>query len=287
MKKKNLLLLVPITLSAALYFGYRAWDNVQTDKTPPEISISEESIQVSVSAPTSTLLRGITAQDDRDGDVTDSILVERITMLDSNGSIEVSIAAFDRSGNVAKATRTARYTDYQGPRFYLNQSLTFAADSRFDLLAAIGATDPLDGDIQHRVKATSMDSDAVDAAGNHEIEFRVTNSLGETVRLTLPVTVYSAEAYGLHVELSDYLVYLNRGSIFNVDSYLLEVRRGQNAVSLTDGMPAGYSYMTTGEVNTNIPGVYPVDYTVTYAQPTNDGTQYISGIARLIVVVEG
>ena len=89
MKKKNLLLLVPITLSAALYFGYRAWDNVQTDKTPPEISISEESIQVSVSAPVSTLLRGITAQDDRDGDVTDSILVERISMLDSSGNIEV------------------------------------------------------------------------------------------------------------------------------------------------------------------------------------------------------
>ena len=287
MKKKNLLLLVPITLSAALYFGYRAWDDIQTDKLPPEISISQETIQVSVSAPASDLLRGITAQDDRDGDVTGSLLVERVSMLDSSGTVEVSIAAFDQSGNVAKTTRTARYTDYQSPRFYLNRSLTFAAGSNFDLLAAVGATDPLDGDIQHRIKATSMDNDSVGATGNHEIEFRVTNSMGETVRLTLPVTVYTPDTYGLEVDLSSYMVYLEQGSEFIAEPYLIQIRRGNNTISLEEGMPDDYSLLITGEVNTAVPGVYPVDYTVTYAQPTNDGTQYISGIARLIVVVEG
>ena len=287
MKKKNLLLLVPITLSAALYLGYRAWDSVRTDSTPPEISISQEIPQVSVSAPASDLLQGVTAQDNRDGDVTDSLLVERVTMLDSDGSIEVVIAAFDQSGNVTKATRTARYADYQSPRFYLNQSLTFSAESKFDLLAAIGATDPLDGDIQHRVKATSMDSDSVNTTGDHEIEFRVTNSLGDTVRMTLPVTVYSSDAYGLQLELSSYMVYLERGSEFNAESYLYQVRRGQAPVFLTDGIPENYSCHIEGNVNTGVPGVYPVDYTITYVQSTANGTQYISGIARLIVVVEG
>ena len=287
MKKKNLLLLVPITLSAALFLGYRAWDGLQTDKTPPQISIGQESLQVSVSAPKSALLKGVTAEDNQDGDVTDSLLVEKISMVDGDGTIEVSIAAFDASGNVAKTIRTARYTDYQGPRFSLNRSLTFAQDSNFDLLAAISATDPKDGNIQHRIRATSLDNSAVSAVGNHEVEFRVTNSLGDTVRVTLPVTVYAADAYGLELELKNYLVYLKTGSSFDADHYLYAVSRGLNSVSLMDGIPSNYSIRTSGEVNTSRPGVYPVDYTVTYIQPTVDGTQYISGIARLIVIVEG
>ena len=287
MKKKNLLLLAPITLSAALFLGYRTWDGIRTDKTPPQISISEEALQVSVSDPKSALLQGITAKDDRDGDVTGSLVVERISMVDHSGTIEVTLAAFDHSGNVAKATRTAQYTDYKSPRFSLNQPLLFAYGSSFDLLAAVSANDPLDGNIQHRVRATSLDDTAVTTSGDHQVEFRVTNSLGETVRLTLPVTVYTAGNYGLDVSLSQYMIYLNTGSTFNARGYLKEVRRGLDEVSFENGTPENYSVRITGEVNTAVPGVYPVDYTVTYVQQTAAGTNYITGISRLIVVVEG
>ena len=286
MKKKNLLLLVPITLSAALFIGYRAWDGLRTDNTPPQISVSQETLRTSVSAPRSSLLQGITAQDDRDGDVTESLLVENITMEDSNGTVTVSIAAFDQSGNVAKATRTAQYSDYQCPRFYLSQAMLYPFNTTFDLMNAISAEDPLDGDIQHRIRATSLDDTAVTYLGDHQVEFRVTNSLGDTVRLTLPVTVYSADSYGLSVQLTDYLVYLKSGQAFDPDDYLLSATRGINTVSLEDGIPENYSVRTTGDVNTRVPGVYPVDYTVTYIQETITGTQYISGLSRLIVIVE-
>ena len=286
MKKKNLLLLVPITLSAALFLGYRAWDSLRTDDTPPQISISEESIQLSVSDPNSILLQGVTAQDDRDGDVTDSLLVERITKADGSGAIEVTIAAFDRSGNVAKATRAASYTDYQSPRFTLDRPLLFSYGSSFDLLAAIGAEDPADGDIQHRVRATSLDDTTVSSIGDHQVEFRVTNSLGDTVRVTLPVTVYYADTYGMKVELTDYLVYLKTGSAFNAKDYLLQATRGNVSVSLQGGRPDNYSVRITGDVNTGVPGVYPVDYTVTHTQQATGGTQYTTGFSRLIVIVE-
>ena len=286
MKKKNLLLLVPITLSAALFLGYQAWDSMRTDNTPPQISISEESIQLSVSDPNSILLQGVTAQDDRDGDVTDSLLVERITKADGSGAIEVTIAAFDRSGNVAKATRAASYTDYQSPRFTLDRPLLFSYGSSFDLLAAIGAEDPADGDIQHRVRATSLDDTTVSSIGDHQVEFRVTNSLGDTVRVTLPVTVYYADTYGMKVELTDYLVYLKTGSAFNAKDYLLQATRGNVSVSLQGGRPDNYSVRITGDVNTGVPGVYPVDYTVTHTQQATGGTQYTTGFSRLIVIVE-
>ena len=287
MKKKNLLLLAPVALSAALFLGYRTWDDLRTDNTPPEISVTGESVQVSVSAPKSALLQGITAQDDRDGDVTDSLLVEKITMLDGDGNLEVSFAAFDQSGNVSKGKRTARYTDYQAPRFYLNQPLLFVYNSNFNLMNAIGATDPLDGDIQHRIRANSQDDSTISTLGDHEVEFRVTNSMGHTVRMALPVTVYSADSYGLNLELTEYMTYLKAGSSFDAESYLAAISRGMNTVTVEGTLPAGYSLRTSGEVNTRIPGIYPVDYTVTYVQETAGGTQYISGISRLIVVVEG
>ena len=286
MKKKNLLLLVPITLSAALFLGYRAWDGLKTDSTPPQITISEEALQLSASAPRSSLLQGITAQDDRDGDVTDSLLVESISMTDGSGTIEVTVAAFDRSGNVAKTTRTASYTDYRGPRFSLNRSLTFAQGSTFDLLGAIGATDALDGNIQHRIRATSMDDASVAAAGSHKVEFRVTNSLGDTVRLTLPVTVYESSVYKVNLTLTDYLIYLKTGSTFDPEDYLDTAEYANSTFSLQDGIPSGYSIRTEGNVNTHLPGVYPVDYIATHIRQTANGPEYINGIARLIVIVE-
>ena len=286
MKKKNLLLLAPIALSTALFLGYRTWDRIQTDIVPPEISISTEDLQTSVSDPKSALLQGITARDDRDGDVTDSLLVENVTILDENGTIEVAFAAFDQSGNVSKGIRTARYIDYESPRFYLNQPLLFAHNSGFDLMAAISAEDPLDGNIQHRIRATSQDDATIGSLGDHRVEFQVTNSLGDTVRLTLPVTVYSANTYGLEVKLNKYLVYLEKGAKFRAGQYLTEVKRGLNTTSFEDGTPDGYSVRISGDVNTNVPGIYPVDYTVTYIQPSAEGKQYITGISRLIVIVE-
>ena len=287
MKKKNLLLLAPITLSAALFLGYRTVDRIRTDITPPQISISEDALQVSVSDPKSALLQGISAQDDRDGDVTDSLVVERITIQDGNGAIKVSFAAFDQSGNISKGTRTAQYTDYAPPRFSLNSPLLYIYNSNFDLMADINAHDPLDGNIQHRIRTTPLDNATINELGDHEVEFRVTNSLGDTVRLTLPVTVYAADNYGLDVLLKEYMIYLQTGSTFNARSYLKEVRRGLNEVSFENGTPKNYSVRITGEVNTAVPGVYPVDYTVTYIQSTASGTNYITGISRLIVVVEG
>lgn len=286
MKKKNLLLLAPIALSAALFLGYRTWDGIRKDDTPPVISVSMDNLQVSVSEPRSALLQGITAQDDRDGDVTHSLLVENISMIDNSGAIKVTVAAFDDSGNVSKTIQTARYTDYQPPRFFLNRPLLFAIGSGADMMAAITAWDDLDGDIQHRIRATAQDAAATNTLGDHEVEYSVTNSLGDTVRLTLPVTVYSGDHYGLSLTLKEYLIYLKTGSSFEARDYLSQVKRGLETISFEDDTPNGYSVHIEGDVNVDVPGMYPVDYTVTYVQQTSAGTQYITGISRLIVIVE-
>ena len=285
MKKMKLLPPVLAILCAGMFVGYQAWDRINTDNKAPEITVGEELVQLSVSAPQSALLRGVTALDNHDGDVSDTMVVESIKALDSNGTMEVTFAAFDQSGNVSKASRTIRYTDYEPPRFTLKRAMVYPHNSAFNLLDDIDATDPLDGDLNYRIHATSLDDDSVSAPGNHQVEFRVTNSLGDTTRITLPVLVYADTNTALNISLTDYLIYLPKGSSFDADSYLKNVSYS-TLVYTPEAFPEEFSIRISDEVNTNVPGVYPVDYEVTYAKPSANGIIYITTPTRLIVVVE-
>ena len=53
----------------------------------------------------------------------------------------------------------------------------------------------MDGDIQHRVRATALEEEAITALGTHQVRFQVNNALGDTRTLELPVEVYAADAY--------------------------------------------------------------------------------------------
>ena len=122
MKKNSTILWIAlILLCAAAFVGYRALDRIRSDVKPPQITINAETLALSVNDPQDVLLSGISALDDKDGNVTDSLVVESIQLLDGTGRISVSYAAFDKAGNVAKISREATYTDYVRPRFVLNQ----------------------------------------------------------------------------------------------------------------------------------------------------------------------
>lgn len=290
MKKRNWLLLLAIAACLALYLGYRTMDRLNTDTTPPQITFSGETVVLSVQDPQDALLQGVAAADGNDGDVTASLVVERVKLTDPDGSILVKYAAFDRSGNVTKAERAAKYIDYESPRFSLREPLLFASNTSFDILDVIDASDTLDGDIRHRIRATSLDGSAVTAAGSHEVEFRVTNTLGDTARLTLPVEVYTTGDYTMDVALTKYLIYLEAGTDFDAEQYLDSVTQNRETISLRSGTPRNYTVKITGDVDTHTPGVYTVDYLVTYTsvnEYNSESSQISRGWSRLIVVVEG
>lgn len=290
MKKQNWLLLFAAVVCLAVFFGYQAVASLSADTQPPSITVSDDIPMLSVLDADAALLTGLTATDDRDGDVSASLLVESVRLKDSDGTVEVTCAAFDSAGNVAKITRQAQYTDYRSPRFSLNQPLLFTYGSSFDVLDLLDATDVLDGDIQHRIRATSLDDTSVSSLGSHKLQFRVTNSLGDTVTLVLPVEVYTSGTYDLGLTLSDYLVYLDRGSAFDARSYLLSATQGVQTVSLQGTTPANYSVQITGNVDTATAGVYTVDYLVTHTivnETTPENSRIYTGFTRLIVVVEG
>ena len=290
MRNKKWPYLLLIALCLVVFVAYRAVNQIVADTEAPKIAVDSQQLEVSVQDNKSVLLQGVTAMDNRDGDVTASLLVENIRLLDTDGTVTVTCAAFDRAGNVAKAQRQVRYTDYESPKFTLSAPLVFAQGSNFDVLNVIGAQDVMDGNIQHRIRATSLDATSVSTLGSHEVQFQVTSSLGDTAKEVFPVEVYAAGTYEAALTLTEYLVYVPVGTTFLAENYLEEFTLSQKTISLKNGLPNGYSLRTSGRVNTNSPGVYSVGFTVTYTPENEGNTQMVrkyTGYSKLIVVVEG
>lgn len=290
MKNRKWPYLLLIVLCLLLFGAYRAAGRMRADTEAPKISVDEQLLQVSVKDDKSALLQGVTAKDTHDGDVTASLVVESMRLLDQDGTVTVTYAAFDQAGNVAKAERQVQYTDYESPKFTLNSPLAFIQGSSFDVLSVVEAQDVVDGDIQHRIRATSLDETSISMLGNHYVQFRVTNSLGDTVERVFPVEVYPAGTYEATLTLTQYLVYLPVGSVLNPNAYLGEFTWNRETTSLRSGLPKNYSLRTSGWVDTQTPGVYALSYTVTYTQvnETNpENSKMYDGYSKLIVVVEG
>ena len=83
---------------------------VTSDRKGPEIKIpSGADVIYEEGGDTAVLLEGVTATDDKDGDVTDSLVIENIFPNDDYTSASVIYAAKDSHNNVTKVTRRVDY----------------------------------------------------------------------------------------------------------------------------------------------------------------------------------
>ncbi len=278
MKIRNWIYLGLTVLCIAGFIGYVTWDSLRTDTTAPTITFGTELPELQIADGESMLLADVTAHDDVDGDVTASVLVENVRLVDEQGLVSVTYAAFDRAGNVVKATRQVRYTDYHSPRFSLSVPLLFS--SNFSLLQYISASDVLDGDISDHIRATALTEGSITQVGTHSVLLRVTNSLGDTAELTVPVEVGTYTSRSATLELTDYLIYLPVGTAFEAESYLRSFSVGNAYTALYGHVPEDCTLQTTGNVDIMTPGVYTVTYELTQT------SELAIGISRLIVVVE-
>lgn len=83
------------------------WIYVGKDRTAPTITLGDNQIQYSQGMDMDLLLEGVTAYDPEDGDVTASLLVEKIGNV-MDGEVMVTYIARDSSNNVAKAYRAVK-----------------------------------------------------------------------------------------------------------------------------------------------------------------------------------
>lgn len=278
--KKRTILLVTVLLAAVLVLaGYCVWDGIRTDDTAPQISAPEAVPELSVYASAEELLAGVTATDDVDGDVTDSLIVESVGGIDDTDTAIVTCVAFDSAGNVSKLERRVHFVDYVSPRLTSSRALAFPVGDSLGIMSCIGAQDVLDGDISRQVRvALVSDTDSLSYEGLHQVQFQVTNSLGDLVTLVLPVEVYEAGSYNGSVALDEYITYVSVGGSFDAEDHLASFKYGKTTVSLNGGAHAGVDVKIQGQVDTDTPGVYAVSYTVS--------CQGYTGYAKLIVIVE-
>lgn len=267
-----IVLFVAVTVAYAGLYLYTA----RQDKVPPVITFDEEEIAVAVGTAEEELLQGVTASDARDGDVTASLIVEGISSFDTEMKREVTYVAFDKSGNVSKATRKLSYTDYVSPRFTLVAPLTLNLEESVYATNYVKAIDCVDGDITNKIRVRESELDPT-REGLYTLTLSVQNSCGDMVERTFDVEVISMglieETNTPKIQLSDYLVYLSKGSKFNGGDYLTGVEDDQDQ-DLLDRV--GYDDEV---VDTDVPGMYTVNYRVT----DSDG---YTGRCKLVVIVE-
>ena len=270
--KKALFALV--LLCCVAFAVYRCLSSRHIDREPPQITMEQDELSLSVGDPKERLLEGVRAQDAQDGDVTDSIVVESVRGLVSDKRFTVTYAAFDAAGNVSKAQRTVFYKDYTAPRFALSAPLIFREGTSLDVFAPLEAEDVFDGSLKDRIKGTLVSGETqIAQAGEYTVEFRVTNSLGDTAYLTAPVEVLPAEDGGAELTLSSYLTYLKKNAAFVPEYYVTGLSAGAQIISL-DEAPV----QITSNVDMTRAGTYWVDYAARYGQKT--------ARTRLLVVVE-
>lgn len=270
MRIVKILLILLLTVVSVLYGMTAVSARLNGTDERPVLRCDTEVLDVSIHDGNDVLLSGITASDAQDGDLTGRIRISGISKLFGDHEAKVTCVVFDSDSNMATLTRRIRYTDYRAPRFSITEPLIYYMSESIALLDRIRATDDMDGDITSFVRVSPMRPTA--DPETYDVDVQVTNAMGDTVRLTLPVIQIESRALRPVVELSSYLVYIEQGSSFDAGKYLV-------GVELPDGGDAQHSgVQIIGSVDTATPGTY----TVRYSYPYN-GT---SGSAILTVVVE-
>ena len=178
-------------VSVIAFAAYQVLSRLAQDNRPPEITCDSDTLSISVESEDSELLKGVKAEDNRDGNLTDSVRVSSMSNFTEPGKRTITYAVFDKANNAATMERTLEYTDYISPKITLTEPLRFDISDMEDasLTEHMKAEDCLDGDITSQIRATYNDSAYVSQAGDYNVTVQVSNSAGDTCTVPLTVTV--------------------------------------------------------------------------------------------------
>lgn len=206
MKNLQIILIVLFLVVSVVFCAFFCYDRLMVDREAPTILCDGTPLEVSVTATDRELCAGLTATDNVDGDLTDRIVVRKVSQLYGSNTAMIQYAVFDSSSNVCTYSRSVTYTDYSKPRFSLSQPLIYNLNSIISLSDRLTATDSIDGDISQRIRvATSSVSSS--EKGLYPITVQVTNSSGDTAVATMTVTIENVTSRHPVIRLSEYLIY--------------------------------------------------------------------------------
>lgn len=274
----------------------------QRDQEPPVLSADAEVFSAKVAADDQKLISGVTAYDQVDGDVSDSILIDNITKKEGTDSdFLITYVAFDKSSNMASLTRTLHYSDFRQAHFSVTQPLRFPENQTVDLLSYFTADDCIDGDVTSFITLEGEKGLLEDEPkkGIYEYTLSVTDSVGYTTTLPIEVEIYE-DTYDERIQkpqiyLNQYIVYMDKGETLDVNEYLdhieengtkyIDTETSQTEDSESDGSQTKQDIpvsdiQITSNVDAEKEGIYRVSYCYTSKETGYDCN------TSLIVVVE-
>lgn len=276
----NRVVVVAFVIVTVLFILFLCWDGLHRNHAPV-ISCDTDTLAVSIADGEEALLRGVTAIDKEDGDLSDQVIVESVSAFIERGVCRVTYAVADKQNAVAKLSRTVQYTDYTSPRYALSAPLRFPYSKVIDPMTVLSVTDCIDGDISDQAEASLIgDSRYITGEGDWDVHFTVTNSKGETAEITTTVVVGpdpASKPYTPNIQLTEYLVYVPKGTAFDAAKYIQSVS-AQNTQESPAELRTHVHNNAAETVDTDQVGSYTVTYTCTSAEN-------YEGSVNLVVVV--
>lgn len=289
MRRLKRLIWLVFVLACAGCAGYIVKSRMVEDHTPPVITCGEDTISISVEDDESALLEGVKAEDNRDGDLTDSVRVASMSHF-INGKRTVTYAVFDKANQLGTLERTVEYTDYTSPKIHMSSPLRFGTSELDDvnLSESLTAEDCLDGDLTSQIRTIVDNGYYGMQTGACTVTLQVSNSAGDVCSVPVEMTIVDSQdreerdkEYPL---LSEYIVYTSVNQAIDPGAYLKGIERnGTEYTYESDGeMLAGTQEAIgiTSNVDYATPGVYTVEYSY-----TAEGAA--TAVTKLYVVVEG
>lgn len=284
MKKVRIVILIFFIATAAVFGTMTIRRRLMTDYRAPVISADSDSLTVTIAATDADLLKGMTAFDNLDGDVTDKLVVVSKGKFVSKGTLHVTYAAFDSNRNVATKTREVIYLDYVSPRFHLYAPLRYPTSATgTDYLENITAVDCLDGNLKKQIKISLGKAVAVSGTVMQmPMDIQVTNSCGDTSVLELTVSLEDYSEYSIPAPaLKEYIAYIPKGGAIDLRSYVTGVwSAGKTRDFEYYKIDPGTVTIDENGLDLNVPGIYEVTFSLVNGQNGDVGS------AVLIVVVE-
>lgn len=262
MSKKMIVFMSIICIGLGAFVFYM---NLQTDRKGPEITIDESGLAVYRDGMTDAkLLEGVTAIDEKNGDVSDSLAVESVYHLNET-EVVITYAAKDNENNITKLKRTIKAEPESSEYMDVPEKDEAAKDEVSEEKSEIADTISEDSgeETEDKKEITPTPSEKSDKEKAEEMKAEQ-----EKITDSLPAT--SPRIY-----LTEYYVKLPVGSKWDAVSYVKEI------VDDADDMYALWrKIQITDEVNTATAGTYTCTYYIV------DSQNNVSNNATLTVVVE-
>lgn len=276
MRNLRIIIISVFLVISVAFCALFAYDRLILDHEAPLIVCDGQPLRVSVNATDKDLCAGLTATDNVDGDITDRIIVRKVSQLVSSSSATVSYVVFDSSSNICTFNRYVTYTDYRTPVFALTEALIYNVDADASLDGFLSATDVVDGDITNRIRINAGNFTNT-TEGNYPLHISVTNSLGDTSSIDLVVQIRNVTTRHPVIRLQNYLIYVDKNSVVEEETlrnHIVMVRETQGGSEID---PENVEILS--EIDTSQRGTYQVYYSYT-------NEQGLSYTAILAVVVE-